>query len=976
MNPIRYFSLLLAALLALSAPLPVAGAGKSGRPPVDFKMLRDEVQQHLDQGDLAKAETAALGLYSRYGEKGGENLLTATAQLLLAKVRHEQGNNPEAEVLMRRALAIRERMLGAEDARTNGTLQLLGKTLLPQGRYAEAEQTFLRALAIQEKISPPGSPALTKILNGVGAVLHQLGKSQEAETALNKALANSEGTLDRTHLKVRAATYYHLARVQRSLKRHAEAEASMRHSLALRERELGREHVDSVKSLGMLGLIVSDQGRLDAAEELLRSALPLYEKTLGTHHFETARVVMGLGAIEARRGHLREAEPYFRRAVKICRAANVPAQLAGSARAYGQFLVQQNRLEEALGYYREAVDAVDRLFAHTRGLEEGVREGFIGQYAPYYQELIDLLLRLDQLAPRQGHGPEALSVLSRTQSRLFSELLRQADVNRFSADPAFHLLQQRRQALLERLATLREKRGDAPEWEAPAANGAEEGEGEAAPPARQGNAIDQQLDTAENQLKALETQLWRDYPRFMELIQPPPVSVGDLQKRLLKPGEAVLTFALLPGKTAIFVVTPEKFSVAVTPYKRQVVAEAVAAVRRPAERFSATGALPLLRELDPAQLHLLYQALIEPLKDALQGAQTVFVAADGPLYALPLEMLVTRYGEPERRIFETARGGRGTMFGEYAALAYLGDAQRFAYLPSLAALSAQRLYAKPVPVFGRELVSFADPFFSGGETGKPYAETTERALSQVARSLGTPKVSLPRLPETADEARDIAALLGGRSELYLGERAQEWTAKHSDLRDVRYLHFATHGLLGGEFLLVKEASAMDNGGANLSPSLPSKSSPPPRLPAPAMGSAQPALALTLVGDLKGEDGLLTMKEVIEDLDINARLVVLSACNTAGEKVVSGNGEGFAGLTRAFMFAGARGLLVSHWSVESLSTRDLVTEVFRRLQAGDSVGTSLQKARLKIKAAYVGVGADRFSQSHPYFWAPFVYVGDE
>ena len=89
--------------------------------------------------------------------------------------------------------------------------------------------------------------------------------------------------------------------------------------------------------------------------------------------------------------------------------------------------------------------------------------------------------------------------------------------------------------------------------------------------------------------------------------------------------------------------------------------------------------------------------------------------------------------------------------------------------------------------------------------------------------------------------------------------------------------------------------------------------------------------LTLVGNLEGEDGLLTMREVIEDLDLNAELVVLSARNTAGESADAQNGEGFAGLTRGFMYAGAKGLLVSHWSVESLSAKDLMNESFRHLK---------------------------------------------
>src|ERR1019366_9108337 len=99
----------------------------------------------------------------------------------------------------------------------------------------------------------------------------------------------------------------------------------------------------------------------------------------------------------------------------------------------------------------------------------------------------------------------------------------------------------------------------------------------------------------------------------------------------------------------------------------------------------------------------------------------------------------------------------------------------------------------------------------------------------------------------------------------------------------------------------------------------------------AKNGAQPSLALTLVGDLHGEDGILTMKEVIEDVELNADLVALSACNTAGETAQANNGEGFAGLTRAFMFAGAKSLLVSHWSVDSRSTEALMTSTFRNIK---------------------------------------------
>jgi CHAT domain-containing protein len=193
----------------------------------------------------------------------------------------------------------------------------------------------------------------------------------------------------------------------------------------------------------------------------------------------------------------------------------------------------------------------------------------------------------------------------------------------------------------------------------------------------------------------------------------------------------------------------------------------------------------------------------------------------------------------------------------------------------------------------------------------------------------------------------------------VGDEAQERVAKSNvDLRSARFVLFATHGFLGGEYI------ASD---------LPVEDGEIRR--AHARTQAQPALALTLVGDLKGEDGLLTMKEVIEDLELNAELVALSACNTAGESAQANNGEGFAGLTRAFMYAGAKSLLVSHWSVDSLSTQQLMTSTFRNIKSGMPTLAAVNDAQRQILAGRYSRGEYHFSRAHPFFWAAFVYVGD-
>ena len=354
-----------------------------------------------------------------------------------------------------------------------------------------------------------------------------------------------------------------------------------------------------------------------------------------------------------------------------------------------------------------------------------------------------------------------------------------------------------------------------------------------------------------------------------------------------------------------------------------------------------------------------------PLASALAGKQKIIVVADGPLLTVPMEFLVTRYGPGEQQAFESTRaasdGSSARPFlGEYGALAYLGKEHTFAYLPSLSALASQRLYPKLAAGKRQEFTAFADPIFAP-PAGQSYSPLTRAALDLLSNNYRVDRNGLPdipRLKETADEARSIARILGGDSRLFIGGAAQERMAKSGELRDSLYVLFATHGFLGGEFLPGMDPAAEHAGGA-----------------ARAKIRAQPSLALTLVGDLGGEDGVLTMKEVIEDVELNADLVALSACNTAGDTAQANNGEGFAGLTRAFMFAGARSLLVSHWSVDSLSTEALMTSTFRNIKQGDSALKAVSDAQRELRGGSYSNGQYHFSRSHPFFWAAFVYVGD-
>ncbi|MCM3903281.1 MAG: CHAT domain-containing protein [Pyrinomonadaceae bacterium] len=192
---------------------------------------------------------------------------------------------------------------------------------------------------------------------------------------------------------------------------------------------------------------------------------------------------------------------------------------------------------------------------------------------------------------------------------------------------------------------------------------------------------------------------------------------------------------------------------------------------------------------------------------------------------------------------------------------------------------------------------------------------------------------LDPLPEAEREVKTLGQLYGAtRSKVYIGSEAREDRLK-SEAESVSVLHLATHGILN-----------------NVSPMY-----------------SQLVLAQSASG--ASEDGLLEAWEIMQ-LDLNADLVVLSACETGRGRV--GAGEGMIGLTWAFFVAGTPTMVVSQWKVESASTTRLMLEFHRNLQS------KMEKSQIS-KAKALQRAAVRMLRSagtrHPFYWAGFILVGD-
>jgi CHAT domain-containing protein len=266
-----------------------------------------------------------------------------------------------------------------------------------------------------------------------------------------------------------------------------------------------------------------------------------------------------------------------------------------------------------------------------------------------------------------------------------------------------------------------------------------------------------------------------------------------------------------------------------------------------------------------------------------------------------------------------------------------------AVLPSVASLKILRSGSQASSA-RKSIIAFADPIFS--KAARAQAERIAmRSLTSFYRGTQVDIAAigeyLPQLPGTRREAQQIAEDLNADSaDIKLGLAAIETVVKQTKLDQYRIIYFATHGLVSGD------------------------------LEQFANSKAEPALALTIPGkptDL--DDGLLTASEIAQ-LKLDADWAVLSACNTAAED--KPGAEALSGLARAFFYAGARSLIVSHWSVSDEATARLMIGTFHA-SARDPKLSHAEALRQSILAMIDAAKSD--ADADPRLWAPFVVVGE-
>ncbi len=855
----------------------------------------------------------------------------------LGNVLTSKGRYREAEPMYRRGLAVYEASPVSNE--TAVAMQNLGIALLREGRYAETEALFKRSLAIREKVLGPNHKEVAQILINLGSLLTDVeGRAREAIPLYQRAISILQATLGPENDDL-AMTLGNLAVAYADIGQYADAEKIQLEALAMREKVLGPGHKDVALSFNNLGFVYAQENRWDEAEKAQQRSLAIWEQVSGPDNPDVAIPLNSLGHIYLHQGKFGEAEAAYKKALALKQAAFGPnhPDIAEMLDNLSALAAARGQAASALDYSRKATALLisDAAVVASAGQTHFGGSTLLGQDAYLFRrEVANLSVAVGKGVVRETDaGREAFEIAQWAGQSSAAAAVAQMGVRFAAGNDALAALVRENQDLSTAWSDKDKALIAARSLPANRQNRA---------------AIDQlQKDLAniETRLAAITAQLQQQFPDYAALANPKPLKVEAVQK-LLGGDEALVYFLIDDSASYVFALTKDTFAWRPLGLGADAVSAGVAAFRRGLdvdmiEDQSVLDSIGKKRELFDVELaNKEYASLLGPVDAVIKGKRNLLVVPAGPLTALPFHLLVTEKPATIPDFDHLAR---------YRDAAWLIKRQAVSVLPSVASLGALRGSAHNERG-AKPLVGFGDPVFNPAAAAAAEKRGVHKAAARRLatraytdfwqgaevdpRQLGR---SLPQLPETADELKAVAQSLGASAgDIHLGQDASVSTVKRTQLADYRIVYFATHGLVAGD----------------------------------VKGLAEPSLALTIpVRPTNFDDGLLTASEVAQ-LKLNADWVVLSACNTAaGGKP---GAEALSGLARAFFYAGARALLVTHWSVDSDAATRLTTATFDALKADPKLGRAegLRRAML----AYLN-DPSQPANAYPALWGPFSIIGE-
>lgn len=889
--------------------------------------------------------SSALLLHQRGGP---DTTLLADIYTLFAGTYLDLGRHDSALAYNRRVLSL----FTGPDLKVSAALNSIAGMYESRGEYGKALEHYERALAMRIAALGPQHPDIANIYNNIAAVYFRTGDADRSLEYYFKSLSIMQGTLDGTNPAF-GVRYNNIAMSYRAKGEFGTALEYGERSKALFVRAFGPEHPNVAGAVNNIGRILFDMKQYRRALEAYREAYALWKAKLGPTHPNVLQSCYNIGEAYGKLGENEEAVSWLTQSLDLRRRTlgEKNVKTSQSYAGLGALHADAGRPDSALPYFQRAIIALVEDFSDSsitadpdapRSLSDLDLLGCLMQkaealavstYGRSKKERLQAALSTYEHAARVAErirrdmtaegsklqfGTMAFAVLDRGIATALT--LRELTKDAAYAAAAWSFAERGKAGvLLDAIAESEAKRfagipdsvldreaalrADIAFTETQLAREREKKEKADRTKLSQRENILFDLRRASEELTA---RLERDYPRYYELKrQTAVVSPDSVRRSLPDRRTALLEYVVGEKGTTLFVLTKGGFSVRRLPLAADTLSALVKRFRRSVQSAEGTEHIALGHEL--------YTRLIAPAATSLRSVERLIIVPDGILHYLPFEAL-------------TMKPAPSTPPADYSGVPYLVTKYDVGYQLSAGLFMAGRWNGASEERTAHGMFAGIAPVFPDPPAHSAKLTPAER----ITRSRMVDGERFSELKESEREVEEIKRLFDERRKpatLFLRGGAQESVLRTTEAERYRYIHIATHGIINEE--------------------------------RPELSG----IVFAAPDERSGDDGVLYLGEVY-NLELGADLVVLSACETGLGTIV--RGEGMLGLTRGFLYAGARSLVVSLWQVGDRSTADLMTHFYAGVLNGRPYSAALRDAKRAMIAGK--------RHSHPVEWSPFVLTG--
>ncbi|MGB3851052.1 MAG: CHAT domain-containing tetratricopeptide repeat protein [Tunicatimonas sp.] len=824
----------------------------------------------------------------------------------------------QARPMLEQALAAAVAQYGESHPSTSSARINLARLEMAEGNYPSAEQQLQTALVVTRAHFAPTHPEYARVRIELANFYLALGNYGAAKPLFLAGRQTLRDWYGAEHPEYATATQ-NLAGLYEAIGEVDTAEVLYQEVLRIDRQSLGKQHASYATALNNLAALYQNQERYDQAKPLLEESLDISRTLYGEEHPRHLTTLLNLGLLYQSTGNYAPARECIERVVAVRRKTlnDQHPDYAFSLYAQAALYHRLGDPERAAPIFREVMQRyTQQLQTYFPALSEKEKSAFYQRVEPVLQAIQHFIV--DQVIDQTRASADTreallgdfynLQLLTKAMLLNVTSQIRAA-ISRSNDEALISRYQQwvaTKEALIRRYAL------SPAEWQ----------------------QQQDQVEQLEDRANALEKELSLRSTQFADDLRDRRFTWRDIRQQLQPHEAAVEIVRIEKGKGhPLFYIALAITSQSESPS---------AVLLSDGEAMESKNIYYYQNAIDfRVPDGLSYDQYWEPIASLLPPqTTTVYVAPDGVYHKINLNSVLnprTKRFLVEEKAIRTLSSTRELLRSSRVVTprqAYLLGAPRY------------RISRGPAEILKGENAALSPEL----------APTADRdALRYPVDTL-----DLYTLPGTEQEVNQIAQLLRHHrwtARTYLAGEAQEEVVK-SLAAPPRLLHIATHGYFLSNLLHGEHTTAfglhLPNATAN---------------PLLRSGLLLAGAANTLqqpgwppLGSGQHEDGILTAYEA-KNLNLSGtELVVMSACETGLGEIR--NGEGVYGLQRAFLVAGAEGVLMSLWKVDDQSTLDLMKVFYKRWLGGADKATALREAQLTVMR----------TRRDPYYWGAFVLMG--